>query len=161
MAAQATKLDEMENRNHRNIVRVIGLPGRNEGPNPIAFLEGWFRKTFGATTFTSLFAIERAHRVPFRAHQSGKYIRPLLLKLVNYNDKVILLQKAREMGVIMYNGVRVSLYPDFSPDLQKHRAEFIPIKGILQKYKLAYALLYPACLLVTALGGTLFFGSPP
>lgn len=53
------------------------------------------------------------------------------------------------------------LYPDFSPDLQKRRAEIIPIKQTLQKYKLAYALLDPAHLQVTALGGTLFFGLPP
>lgn len=104
MATQAAKLDEMENRNRRNNVRVIGLPERSEGPNPIAFLEGWFREIFGAATFTSLFAIERAHRVHSRARQLGEYIRPLLLKLVNYNDKVILLQKARGMGVIMYVG---------------------------------------------------------
>lgn len=70
------------------IMRVIGLPERSEGSNPIAFLEGWLREIFGPTTFTLLFAIERAHRVPFKAPQEGGYPRPLLPKLLNYNDKV-------------------------------------------------------------------------
>lgn len=154
MDIQATKLGEMENRSRRNNVRVIGLPERSGGPNPITFLEGWFREIFGPTTFTPLFAIERAHR------QAGDHPRPLLLKLLNYNDKVTLLQMAREAGDIKYNRVRVSLYPDFSPDLQKRRVEFIPIKRTLQKYKDVYALLYTARLRVTALGGTVFFNSP-
>lgn len=49
---QAAKLDEMENRLCRNNVRVIGLPERSEGSNPIAFMEGWFREIFGPTTFS-------------------------------------------------------------------------------------------------------------
>lgn len=40
MATQAAKPDEMENRSRRNNVRLVGLPERSEGPNPIAFLDG-------------------------------------------------------------------------------------------------------------------------
>ena len=157
---QAAKLDAMENRLRRNSVRVVGLPEQCEGTNPTIFMENWCREIFGSDSFSPFFSIERAHRVPFKVLQQGKYPRPMLLKLLNYTDKMSMLQKAREMGDITYNGVRISIYPDFSPDLQKRRAEFIPIKKSLQKYRITYALLYQARLRVAALGRTIFFNDP-
>lgn len=64
------------------------------------------------------------------------------------------------MGIIRYNGTSVSIYPDFSPDLQKRRAKFGVIKRKLKQLKVTYALLYPARLWATALGETLFFDTP-
>ena len=157
---QAAKTDVIENRLRRNNVRMIGLPERSEGPNTIAFMEGWLKEIFGPATFSSFFSIERAHRVPFKPPQEGERPRPLLFKFFYYGDKVTLLQKARGMGDIMYNGARISFCPNFSPDLQKRRAEFMPIKRTLQQHKVVYALQYPARLRVTALGRTFFFNSP-
>lgn len=84
----------------------------------------------------------------------------MLLKFLNYKDKAILLRKAREMGNISHSGVKISMYPDFSPDLQKRRAELMELKHRLQKFYVTYALLYSAQLQVVALGGTQFFDSP-
>lgn len=72
-----------------------------------------------------MFSIERAHRVPFRAPPAGGFPRPLVMKFLNYKDKVSLLWKAREAGNVLFNGVKISFYSDFSPDLQRCRAEFI------------------------------------
>lgn len=98
----ASKMDEMENRLRRNNVRLVGLPERSEGSDPIDFLEKLFVEVFGKESFSPLFSIERAHRVPFRAPPPGGYPRPILMKFLNYKDKVILLQKAREEGNISY-----------------------------------------------------------
>lgn len=77
-----------------------------------------------------------------------------------YKDRVTILQKAREMGNILYEGKRVSIYSDFSPELQKWGAKFLEIKHKLQQMKVSYALLYSVRPQVTALGETLFFDSP-
>lgn len=82
------------------------------------------------------------------------------MKFFNYKNKVTLMRKAREMGNIFYNGMKISFYPDYSPDLQKRRAEFLEVKRTFQKLKLTYALLYPARLRVEALEGTQIFDSP-
>lgn len=92
------KMDEIENRLRRDNVRVVGLPERSEGLNPIAFLEKWLIELFGRETFSPQFSIERAHRVPFKAPPPGGHRRSLLLKFLNYKDKIILLRNAREMG---------------------------------------------------------------
>lgn len=91
------------------------------------FLEKWLKEIFGKDTFSLLFAIERAHRVPSRVLPPGGQPRSLLFKMFNYKDKVTILQKAREMGNILHNGTRISMYLDFSPELQKQRAKFIEI----------------------------------
>lgn len=69
------------------------------------------------------------------------------------------MQKSREKGDIFHNGAKVSLYPDYSPDLQRRRAGFTDIKLALRNYKIPYALLYPARLRIVALGATHFFDS--
>lgn len=154
------KMDEMENRLRRDNVRVVGLPEKSEGADPIGFFEKWLIETYGRETFSQQFSIERAHRVPFRPPQQGNPPRALLLKFLNHRDKINLLRRAREKGNIFYNGVRISIYPDFSPGLQKRRAEFLKIKRSLQGYDVTYSLLYPARLRVNALGGSQFFDSP-
>lgn len=107
-----------------------------------------------------MFSIKRVDRVPFRAPPAGGFPRPLLMKFLNYKYKVSLLWKTREAGNIFFNGSIISFYSDFLPDLQGRRAEFIQSKRTLQKFKLTYALLCPARLCVTALGGTQIFESP-
>lgn len=126
-----SKMDEMENRLRIQNVRVLGLPEKSEGPRPEEFLEGWLREVFGAETFSRFFSIERAHRVPTRVATSSTCPRPMIMKLFNYRDKVTLMQKSREKGDIFYNGARVSLYPDYSPELQKKRAGFVDVKRSL------------------------------
>lgn len=61
------KMDEFENRARRKNVRVLGLPERSEGNNPTEYMEGWFRDMFGKDCLSKFFAIERAHRVAYRA----------------------------------------------------------------------------------------------
>lgn len=88
-------MDEMENRLRRDNVRVVGLTEGCEGHNPNVFLEGWLIEVFGRDVFSMQFAIERAHRVPFRAPPSGGRPRSLLMKFLNHYDKIILLRKER------------------------------------------------------------------
>lgn len=154
------KMDDMENRMQRKKVRIVGLPERSEGLDPVAFLEKWFKDLFGEDTFSTFFTLERAHRVPFRPPPPGCPPRSLLVKMLYYKDRVTILNKAREMGNILYNGTSVSIYPDFSPDLQKWRSRFGEIKRKLQHLKVTYALLYPARLRVTTLGEILSFDTP-
>lgn len=44
----------------------------------------------------------------------------------------------------------MSLYPNFSPEVQHKRAELMDVKQQLQRLGLPYAMLYPTCLRVTA-----------
>lgn len=157
MDTYKSKMDEMENRLRRQNVRLLGLPEGSEGACPEMFLEKWIREVFGAETFSHFFAIERAHRVPTRINTSSSCPRPLIMKLFSYRDKIVLMQKAREKGDIFYKDIRISIYPDYSPDLQKKRAGFVEIKRSLRNMKISYALLYPARLRIDAPGRDTIF----
>lgn len=61
------RADDLENRLRRNNVRILGLPERAEGNDPCAFMETWLKTTLPDAQISTVFAIERAHRVPARS----------------------------------------------------------------------------------------------
>lgn len=125
----AARLNDLKNRMRRNNVRALVIPERAEGKKPVAFIEQWLLSTFGKDTFSPLFAVERAHRVPARPLPLGNHPRPVLFKLLNYKDRDVILTKARTMsGAMAIDNSKVPLFPDFSAELQKHHATFIDVK---------------------------------
>lgn len=56
------KLTELEGRNRRNNVRLIGLREGIEGPQPSKFFSQLFQDVFGQDTFPSPPELDRAHR---------------------------------------------------------------------------------------------------
>lgn len=157
MNAYAFKMEDMENRLRRNNVRILGLSKRCGGSNPIGFMEKWLMETFGKDVFSPFFAIERAHRVPYRVPLPGVQPRAFLVKLLFFKDKETIHQKARERRDIYYNGVKILFFPDFSAVLQKKRAKLVEVKKKLQQLKIVYAMLYTSRLQVVALGEMHFF----
>lgn len=144
-----------------NNVRALGIPERAEGKNPVAFIENWLISTFGKEAFFPLFAVERAHRVPSRPLPPGNHPRAFLFKLLNYKDRDAILSKARTMsGVMAIDDSKISLFSDFSAELQKQQAKFTDFKKRLRAFNLQYAMLYSARLRVVALGEIHFFDHP-
>lgn len=157
-AAQATaKTEDIENRLRRNNVRTVGLPEKVEGRYPTAFIEQWLQDIFGKEAFTSLFAVERAHRTPPRPLPPGNLPRSMLARLLNYKDHEIILKLARERGSVHFNGTKISFYPDFSAEVQRKRAKFVEVKKRLQKLQVTYAMLFLAKLRITTRGQATFF----
>lgn len=89
-------MEDMENILGRNNVRVVGLPERTEGSNPMGFMEKWFTKIFGKESFSPFFAIERAYRIPYRMPAPGGQPRPFLVKLLFFSRKRILYYRSQE-----------------------------------------------------------------
>uniref|UniRef100_A0A803KDP9 L1 transposable element RRM domain-containing protein n=1 Tax=Xenopus tropicalis TaxID=8364 RepID=A0A803KDP9_XENTR len=154
------KTEDLENRLRRNNVRIVGLPEKVEGQNPETFIENWLKQTLGNDTFSTMFVVERAHRVPTRPHPPGAPPRPFLLRMLNYRDRDAALKAARIKGPITFNGTTVSLYPDFSPTIQKQRATFTAIKRRLREAHIPYGMIYPARLRVQDGDRAQFFNSP-
>lgn len=154
------KVDDLENRSRRSNIRIVGVPEREEGRDPVAFFENWLMDIMGKNILSPFFAIERAHRVPTRSPPPGAPPRPILMKLLHFRDRDAILRAARDKGEISIHGHRVSFYPDFSNDVQKKRMQFLDIKKRLRGLGVSYSMLYPAKLRVAALDATHFFDSP-
>lgn len=151
------KCDDLENRARRNNIRILGLPERTKGTDPAAFIEEWFKTVFPEAPFSKAYAVERAHRVPARPPPPS---RPLLAKLLNWRDRDMLLTQARRKQVITHGNANISLFPDFSAELQKKRATFTVVKRKLREKSLQYSMAYPARLRVIEGGKTHFFTDP-
>lgn len=48
-------MDDIENRMQRKNVKIVGLPERSEGLDPVVFLEKWFKYSYGEDSFSSFF----------------------------------------------------------------------------------------------------------
>lgn len=150
------KMDDQENRNRASNLKFINVPESSEGRDTIEFMTRLIPQLLGLENFPSSLAIERAHRSPTTrqinsgtTRKSGRDgPRPILIRLLHFQDKVKILRLAREKKELRFNGSRVSIYPDFSAPLEKRRRAFDPVKKKLREMKLPYVLRYPCTLCV-------------
>ena len=92
------KMEDLEGRDRRSNIRVIGLPEGTEDSDMVKFLENWIREEVAGDALSSFVALERAHRVPGRRPQPGMPARSIVAKLLHYRDRDTILQKARDHG---------------------------------------------------------------
>ncbi|KAJ1083279.1 hypothetical protein NDU88_003438 [Pleurodeles waltl] len=156
------RVEEAEGQSRRNNVRIVGLPEGAEGTDMVSFLEGWLRTDVALEQLTPFFTLEREHRVPSRPLAPGRPPRVVVAKLLHYRDRDVLLQRARENGHFkVANGV-VTLFPDFTIEVQNKRTSFMAVKRALREEGIHYyySLLFPARLRVISEGQTVFFQTP-
>lgn len=77
---QAQRWDNLENRQRRNNVRILGFPEHEEGQVMTVFFEKWILDVLGTEGFLRLFTIERAHRILSRSPSMTKYPRTVTIK---------------------------------------------------------------------------------
>lgn len=160
IAALLLKTDDFENRLRRNNVRLIGVPEKAEGSNPGDFFEQWLARVIGRERLSPLYAVERAHRVPTRMLPPGAPPRPVLVRVLHYKDRDAILRAARDLPELAIDNSRISIFPDFSAEVQRRRMQFTAVKKRFRDLQIPYAMLYPARLRVTALGQSHFFDTP-
>lgn len=155
------KLDDLENRSRRSNLRLVNLPEKVENPDAVAFLEKWLPEVLGPTTFSTPPVIERAHRLPGRS-QSGRSSLPrvLIVKFLNFQDKVRVMRAVRIKGKIMYGDNEIRFFPDLSAELHRQRRRFDGVKQRLRSLNVNYGIVYPAKLRLTVDGQTREFEDP-
>lgn len=77
-----SRAEDVEDRNRRNNLRIIGLSEGSKGSNPSDYTERLLRSLFSRAAFSSFFAMERAHRMPQLA-------APLVLHLVRLSSRYL------------------------------------------------------------------------
>lgn len=112
---------------------------------------------FGKDAFSPFFTVESVYRVPARLPQPGSFPRSMLAKL-HYRDQDAVLHQAWG-HTNLFNGARVSFWPDISAEVKKCRATFTDVKRHLRLQQLNYTMLYPVKLWVTVKGQAQFFES--
>lgn len=96
------KVDDAENRNRRNNLRLVGMPEGAEGKNLTVFMEEVLRELLPAAQFSPYFTVERAHRIPPVPGPPGSNPRTLIFRLLNFRDRDEILRTARRAGELKY-----------------------------------------------------------
>ena len=148
-----TKVADLEGRSRRQNIRIIGLPENTEGNRPSTFFSQMLLDVFGAKVLGSLPELDRAHRSLSPKPAPGERPRPVIIRFHRFQIKDLVIREARKGGDLLYNGHKIRLYDDYSPDLLKQRAEFKTCMSELYQRGYKPALLYPAKLRVTLPNG--------
>lgn len=92
------KLEDLENRSRRSNLCFINIPERKEGGSMVTFSGELVVMLFGKEHFPTPPVVERAHRLPafVRLPRSDGTPRPILVKFLNFQEKVKILRLARE-----------------------------------------------------------------
>lgn len=81
--------------------------------------------------------------------------RVVVMKFLNYADKLRVMKAARSVGQIIHDNQRIMFFLDVSSDLLKHRKVFDFVKkqlATLSCLDLRYGIVHPAKLLITVKG---------
>ncbi|KAJ1130319.1 hypothetical protein NDU88_008672 [Pleurodeles waltl] len=106
------RIEDAEGRSWCNNIRIIGLPEGKEGSDPTQYIESWLQ-SIAKDRLSVHFVVERAHHIPGRKPIPGAPARPVIAGILNYRDRDVALQVARELDPIMIDNAKISLYPDY------------------------------------------------
>ncbi|KAJ1204564.1 hypothetical protein NDU88_000010 [Pleurodeles waltl] len=73
---------------------------------------------------------------------------PIFARLLNYRDRNVALCQTRELHVLPHKGTELSIFPDFTKQVQEAQRELFVAKIKLKELNMEYAKLYLARLLV-------------
>lgn len=143
------KCDDLEGRSRRHNVRIVGLKeGSEKGMDTGTFVSGLLKDTLSLEDQP---LVDRAHRVMRRNASSGNPPpRALIARLHYYQDVTKVLKRAADLRELSFNGQRIHIFPDFTPDVVRRRAAFNRARELLRDQPgVRYGMLYPAKLRVT------------
>ena len=134
------RAEDAEGCNRRNNIRVVGMPEKEEGGDMVSSLEKWLQETVAPDGLSPFFALERAHRVPTRPPAPGRPPRPIIARLLHFRDRDTLLNRSRLNGPFQINNTAVSLFPDFTAQVQAKRVSFLEVKKAMRVKGITYSV---------------------
>uniref|UniRef100_H3ABH4 L1 transposable element RRM domain-containing protein n=1 Tax=Latimeria chalumnae TaxID=7897 RepID=H3ABH4_LATCH len=155
------RVQDLENRSRRNNIRVIGVPEGVEGnglSGPTLLLSIlWECLPLGEMDSIE---VERAHRTLGPRPPPDQHPRPIITRLLRFQDRERILRLAREAGELYWWGGKIMIFPDMSRELAAQRKLFTPARHRCMELWIRYALQYPAVLRVTVNGRQQKFEDP-
>lgn len=153
----SSKITDIEDRNRRSNVRLVGLKESEEGDNCIAFLKANLPRWIPSLAGRDI-KIERAHRI--YSGKNNNRPRTVIFKLLDYTDRQALLKGARAAPPVQHGGASLLFFPDYSPDTTRKRKEFADVRKKMDNLGIQSFLLFPATLKITHGGRQILLHSP-
>ena len=157
LEALRLKLDEIENRERRLNLRLVGFPPHCEQGDVIKFL---------CDTLPTLLNIQFPHGLEFqRAHRTGPLRdgetggadggsgqpaagRTIIARFLRFQDRTLVADAARKMGNVVWNDHRIMVFADYSKLVMEKRFKFKECKKSLHDLDVRFSLEFPAVLVI-------------
>uniref|UniRef100_H2ZWD8 L1 transposable element RRM domain-containing protein n=1 Tax=Latimeria chalumnae TaxID=7897 RepID=H2ZWD8_LATCH len=154
-------IQDLENRSRRNNIRVLGVPEGMEGNrvSGLALLLSILRDCLPLGADDSI-VVERAHHTLGPRPPPDQRPRPIIARLLCFQDRERILRLAREAGELHWRGGKIMIFPNMSRELAAQRKLFTPARRCCMELGLRYALQYLAVLRVTVNGRQRKFEDP-
>lgn len=147
------KVTDLEGRNRRSNLRLVGLPESIEGPQPSKFFAQLLQEVFGHELLPSLPELDRAHRSLAPKPRPGAKPRPVLICFHRFQQKELIMREARTRDALIYQGHTFRVYEDYPPEIVNQRREYKAVMSSLYELGLRPSLLYPAKLRIIQTDG--------
>lgn len=137
-------MSEMENRNHRNNLRLVNLPANAEGSDTIKFIQCQLSVWFPSLYSRGLIKIESAHCIYSGQETSSTRRRTLIFMILRYNNRQVIMKAYTQAGTkILHGQSQLLFFTEYSgTTLQRWTASSSCIASLKQKGMQHF--LYPA-----------------
>nr|XP_033796409.1 uncharacterized protein LOC117358812 [Geotrypetes seraphini] len=153
------QLIDLENRGKRKNIRVLGLAENLEGGDTVQFLENLLPKLLQLNSKWPL-EIERAHRIPSKKPVNQNGPRPLIFKVLRYQQALEILKVAKANKNLNYKGSKLLLVPDFAKHTANIRKQFLMLRQQLKEKGYMYGLYYPSTMRISTGNKSWYFQDP-
>lgn len=134
------RLHDYENSSRRKNLRIVGLPQKLEGTTATIFMETWIPEILQLNTKAGRIKLQRAHRLQGPA--ASRFPRGMIVRFHNFSDRQWVMDAARRLKDIRFEGSRVHFFPNFAAATPKKRREFDKVRMKLQSIEGArYAMI--------------------
>lgn len=135
------KCEDMEGRMRRGNIRIVGIDEQPNSSSP-SEVSKVIRQVLQLDRDVK---IDRSHRTLAPRKPGEVKPRVIVAKLHYDGDAVDILRRAREKAPLMYNGKRISIFPDYTTGVAKARASFSDARKALRgRRDVRFGLFYPA-----------------
>uniref|UniRef100_H3ASY5 L1 transposable element RRM domain-containing protein n=1 Tax=Latimeria chalumnae TaxID=7897 RepID=H3ASY5_LATCH len=159
LTAAVARIDDLENRSRRNNIKIVSFPEGAEGGDPMKFLQSVLPELLGLDKDWPL-EIERVHHARGPRPAPDQRPRAFIIKLLRFPTRELLLKTARLKGPLNWRENRISLFLDWSRDLQVRQQRFWEARKMLRDRNIKFGLFYPAIMKITLNRETCSFTDP-
>lgn len=155
------QVEDLENRNRRNNLRIYGLVEGSEGSDPPAFFKSFLPKLLHMPEDTNL-NIQRAHRLGRLPSSASSSQRPrgVILYFLEYTDLLKVLSAVKLIQRVTWSGSTLFFAQDYAKATANRRKAFLSMRQDLRSLGARYGLFHPCLFKVTYNNKTTTFEDP-
>uniref|UniRef100_A0A3P9KZG4 L1 transposable element RRM domain-containing protein n=1 Tax=Oryzias latipes TaxID=8090 RepID=A0A3P9KZG4_ORYLA len=157
----ADKCSDLENRSHRQNIRIVGIAEGIEANDANKFEARFLGEVLGEENFNRAILIDKAHRSLAPKPRIGEKPPAIIARLHYLSDKENIMSLSRAKGKLSFEGSPVHIFPDVSPEVGRQRAAFNQVKAKLRSAGIPHSMQFPARLVLTLDGMQHVFKDPP